>query len=97
MNDILSCWECASDIDIDKNTVYDREGNPYCSVRCLYEKDSLPFEAEIIRDVLDKEKEALDGMSHPLDSDNHIDSVDYLVTKGWVEALEWVLGDTLRR
>ncbi len=55
------------------------------------------FPPEVIRDVLNKEKEALEKMSIPLDSDNHIDSVDYLITKGWVEALEWVLGDTLNK
>jgi hypothetical protein len=92
-----SCWNCVSDIDVDKNTVYDREGNPYCSILCLYNHDSLPFDTVIIRDVLDKEKDALEEMSIPLDSDSHINSVDYLITKGWVEALEWVLGDTLRR
>ena len=91
-----SCWKCTIEIDLDKNTIYDRFGNPHCGIRCLYDKESLPFNGDVIRDVLIKEKEALDKMSLPLDSDNHIDSVDYLITKGWVEALEWVLGDTIR-
>ena len=99
MNDIRmeakrTCWNCVSEIDDGQELVHD--DNNYCTPACMREHTRLAFDSESIRSVLDAEKRALDRLDKPLDSDYSIDSVDYLVTKGWVEALEWVLGDTLR-
>jgi len=44
-----------------------------------------------IKDTLKQESENLENLETCLDSDYAIDSVDFLVTKGWVEALQYVL------
>lgn len=52
---------------------------------------------KIINDLLEQETAFHDSLSTPLDSDISISTLNAYVTKGWIEALRWVLDKKIVR